>query len=95
MSSASSVAVIGLSSRNAAVRAAGIDRDRRSPGVGILADRHVQRHLAEEGHAHLSGDLYGVMHKLSAHLRMVHVNDNHGHRDDHLPPPKAVSIGGD
>ena len=37
-------------------------------------------------HAHLSGDLATVAHKLSGHLRMVHASDNGGKRDDHLPP---------
>src|SRR3954453_5481601 len=40
----------------------------------------------DTGHAHLSGDLYSVMHKLGRHLRMVHAHDNHGKGDDHLPP---------
>lgn len=56
--------------------------------IGAMDSTHVGVCL-DTGHAHLSGDLYGVMHKLSAHLRMVHVNDNHGHRDDHLPPPQG------
>jgi len=40
----------------------------------------------DTGHAHLSGDLRTVVHKLSGHLWMMHATDNHGHRDDHLPP---------
>lgn len=40
----------------------------------------------DTGHAHLSGDLRTVAHKLSGHLWMMHATDNHGHRDDHLPP---------
>ncbi len=40
----------------------------------------------DTGHAHLSGDLRNVAHKLSGHLWMVHANDNSGSRDDHLPP---------
>ena len=40
----------------------------------------------DTGHAWLSGDLPTVVHKLSGHLRMLHVNDNHGERDDHLAP---------
>jgi sugar phosphate isomerase/epimerase len=40
----------------------------------------------DTGHAFLSGDLYHVVHKLSGHLRMIHASDNHGGRDDHLPP---------
>lgn len=40
----------------------------------------------DTGHANLAGDLPSVIHKLSCHLRMVHVNDNRGDRDDHLPP---------
>lgn len=40
----------------------------------------------DTGHAHLSGDLRTVAHKLSGHLWMVHASDNRGHHDDHLPP---------
>lgn len=40
----------------------------------------------DTGHAHLSGDLSTVVHKLSGHLCMVHASDNRGHFDDHLPP---------
>ena len=40
----------------------------------------------DTGHAHLSGDLYNVMHKLSGHLQMIHANDNNGTYDDHKPP---------
>jgi len=40
----------------------------------------------DTGHAHLSGDLRTVAHKLSGHLWMMHATDNHGQRDDHLPP---------
>ncbi len=40
----------------------------------------------DTGHAHLSGDLNTVVQKLSGHLWMMHASDNHGRRDDHLPP---------
>jgi len=40
----------------------------------------------DTGHARLSGDLGHVIHKLSGHLKMVHINDNHGDRDAHLIP---------
>jgi sugar phosphate isomerase/epimerase len=40
----------------------------------------------DTGHAHLSGDLAGAVHKLSGHLWMVHASDNHRSFDDHLPP---------
>ncbi len=49
----------------------------RFPGVGICLDT---------GHAQLSGDLPSVVDKLSGHLWMVHLNDNRGGGDDHLPP---------
>lgn len=49
----------------------------QSTDIGICLDT---------GHAHLSGDLGTVAHKLSGHLRMVHASDNRGHGDDHLPP---------
>ncbi|MDI1313713.1 sugar phosphate isomerase/epimerase family protein [Prosthecobacter sp.] len=40
----------------------------------------------DTGHARLSGDLGNVIHKLSGHLKMVHINDNHGDWDAHLIP---------
>lgn len=49
----------------------------RSMNVGVCLDT---------GHAHLSGDLTTVAHKLSGHLWMLHASDNYGERDDHLPP---------
>jgi sugar phosphate isomerase/epimerase len=39
----------------------------------------------DTGHAQLAGDLRTVAHKLAGHLWMVHVSDNHGKYDDHLP----------
>lgn len=48
-----------------------------TPGVGACLDT---------GHARLSGDLDSVIPKLSGHLKMVHINDNLGDRDDHLIP---------
>ena len=40
----------------------------------------------DTGHANLAGDLPLAMHKLSCHLRMLHINDNRGGGDEHLPP---------
>ena len=40
----------------------------------------------DTGHAHLAGEMPVVIPKLSGHLQMVHVNDNHGDWDAHLPP---------
>ncbi len=40
----------------------------------------------DTGHAFLGRELGLVIHKLHGHLQLVHVNDNHGQRDDHLPP---------
>lgn len=40
----------------------------------------------DTGHAHLAGELPSVIHKLSGHLKMLHVNDNRGDWDAHLPP---------
>ncbi len=44
----------------------------------------------DTGHAFLSGDLEGVVHKVSGHLWMLHVSDTHGHHDDHLPAGQGV-----
>ncbi|MEX1117612.1 MAG: sugar phosphate isomerase/epimerase [Terrimicrobiaceae bacterium] len=40
----------------------------------------------DTGHAYLSSDIFNLLHKLANHLKMVHVHDNRGHFDDHLPP---------
>jgi sugar phosphate isomerase/epimerase len=40
----------------------------------------------DTGHAFLAGELYPLVYKLGPHLRMLHVHDNRGHLDDHLPP---------
>ncbi len=48
-----------------------------SPIVGTCLDT---------GHAHLSGDIYRVLYKLSGHLQFLHANDNDGREDSHLPP---------
>lgn len=53
--------------------------------LGAIRETNVGTCL-DTGHAWLSGDLPVVVHKLSGHLRMLHVNDNRGDRDDHLPP---------
>jgi len=40
----------------------------------------------DTGHAFLARELGTVVHKLSGHLHLVHVNDNRGDRDEHLAP---------
>ncbi len=40
----------------------------------------------DTGHAHLAGDLQPLIHKMAPYLRLLHVHDNKGHGDDHLPP---------
>ena len=40
----------------------------------------------DTGHARLSGDLGSVFHKLSGHLKLVHISDNMGDWDAHLVP---------
>jgi sugar phosphate isomerase/epimerase len=40
----------------------------------------------DTGHAFLSGDIQSLIKKLRGHLRMIHVHDNKGGRDDHFPP---------
>jgi sugar phosphate isomerase/epimerase len=40
----------------------------------------------DTGHAHLAGEMSTVIQKLSGHLKLVHVNDNFGDWDAHLPP---------
>lgn len=40
----------------------------------------------DTGHAFLAGDLYPLVFKMAPYLRLLHVHDNKGHGDDHLPP---------
>lgn len=47
------------------------------PGLGICLDF---------GHAHLMGDVVEAVETLSGTLLATHVHDNHGTRDEHLPP---------
>jgi sugar phosphate isomerase/epimerase len=53
--------------------------------LGSIHDCEVGACL-DTGHAYLSRELGVVIHKLSGHLHLVHVNDNRGDHDDHLPP---------
>ncbi|MGA0845239.1 MAG: sugar phosphate isomerase/epimerase family protein [Luteolibacter sp.] len=53
--------------------------------LGAIRETNVGTCL-DTGHAFLSKDLRTVVHKLSGHLRMIHVNDNLGDRDAHLSP---------
>lgn len=40
----------------------------------------------DTGHANLAGDIYDLPRQIGSHLRMLHVHDNRGRHDDHLPP---------
>jgi len=53
--------------------------------LGSIHDCEVGACL-DTGHAYLSRELGMVANKLSGHLHLVHVNDNRGDHDDHLPP---------
>ncbi|MFZ9937967.1 MAG: sugar phosphate isomerase/epimerase family protein [Luteolibacter sp.] len=53
--------------------------------LGAIRETNVGTCL-DTGHAFLSKDLRTVVHKLSGHLRMIHVNDNLGDKDSHLSP---------
>ncbi len=44
----------------------------------------------DTGHAHLSGDLNGMVRQFSGLIRMVHAHDNRGDRDAHLPPGEGT-----
>jgi sugar phosphate isomerase/epimerase len=57
--------------------------------LGAIRETNVGTCL-DTGHAFLSRDLRTVVHKLSGHLRMLHVNDNHGDRDEHLSPGEGA-----
>ncbi len=53
--------------------------------LGAIRETNVGTCL-DTGHAFISGDLRTVVHKLSGHLRMLHLNDNHADKDEHLAP---------
>lgn len=53
--------------------------------LGMLETNEVGACL-DTGHAFLAGDLYPLVYKFGPHLRMLHVHDNNGHGDEHLPP---------
>lgn len=57
--------------------------------LGAIRETNVGTCL-DTGHAFLSKDLRTVIHKLSGHLRMLHVNDNMGDRDTHLSPGEGA-----
>lgn len=57
--------------------------------LGAIRETNVGTCL-DTGHAFLSGDLRTVVHKLSGHLRMLHVNDNMGGQDQHLSPGEGA-----
>jgi sugar phosphate isomerase/epimerase len=57
--------------------------------LGAIRETNVGTCL-DTGHAFLSRDLRTVVHKLSGHLRMLHVNDNFGDRDAHLSPGEGA-----
>ena len=57
--------------------------------LGAIRETNVGTCL-DTGHAFLSKDLRTVVHKLSGHLRMLHVNDNLGDNDSHLPPGEGA-----
>ncbi|MBD3378980.1 MAG: TIM barrel protein [Candidatus Omnitrophica bacterium] len=53
----------------------------KAKNIGICLDT---------GHANLGGSLEHVTGKIKGHLRMLHVNDNRGERDEHLPPGEGT-----
>jgi sugar phosphate isomerase/epimerase len=53
--------------------------------LGSIEDSDVSACL-DTGHAFLGRELGTVIHKLSGHLRLVHLNDNRGGHDEHLAP---------
>lgn len=57
--------------------------------LGAIRETNVGTCL-DTGHAFLSKDLRTVVHKLSGHLRMLHVNDNLGDSDSHLSPGEGA-----
>lgn len=44
----------------------------------------------DTGHAHLAREMGLVIQKLSGHLKLVHINDNRGDWDAHLPPGEGT-----
>ncbi len=44
----------------------------------------------DTGHAAISGELHTLIRKLAGHVRLLHVHDNHGNGDEHLPPGDGI-----
>lgn len=57
--------------------------------LGEISTCHVGTCL-DTGHAHLANELRLVIQKLSGHLKLVHINDNRGDWDAHLPPGEGT-----
>jgi sugar phosphate isomerase/epimerase len=57
--------------------------------IGALEKRETGLCL-DTGHAALSGDLPGITWKYASYTRLVHINDNSGAGDDHLPPGRGT-----
>lgn len=53
--------------------------------AGALGDDHDGL-CFDTGHAHLAGGAPEILGSLAGRLRMLHVHDNRGQGDDHLPP---------
>ena len=51
--------------------------DYGAPAVGVCYD---------SGHAHMAGGAVPVLKTLAPHVVTVHLHDNHGTEDEHLPP---------
>jgi sugar phosphate isomerase/epimerase len=52
--------------------------------LDVLAPLEVGMCL-DTGHAHLAGDLHTIVPQCARRLRLLHVHDNRGHFDEHLP----------
>jgi sugar phosphate isomerase/epimerase len=57
--------------------------------VRLLEDEFAENHLGiclDFGHAFLMGDVVDAVEQVAGHMVSTHVHDNHGTRDEHLPP---------
>lgn len=43
----------------------------------------------DTGHAHLGSGVTEMIHKVGSRLQIIHINDNNGSGDDHLPPGRG------
>jgi sugar phosphate isomerase/epimerase len=58
--------------------------------VGSRVPRSAAGICLDTGHAHLNGELSSALPAIGDRIRLIHLNDNQGDRDAHLPPGQGT-----